>query len=603
MKRIIYSLFYFLFWLLTCIATKCLFFLYYAGDNSSDTSQLPSVIWHGLPMDLSTTGYFAAFGLILVLVSCFFRMNKTFEKCIRVYTHIAIVLFAVLAVADIILYKYWGFRIDTTPLFYLQTPSAAMASATSSDFILGICSAFALIAIPLVIFNFIHRRLFPTGEKPQRLAVIPCAIGCLVLSIATRGGLSVATMNVGRVYFSENMFLNHSAVNPVWNFINSLTKERDFKGKYSYYDSQKVKVKFDTTLTNNSSKPDIKVLKTNRPNIFVIILESCGSIISERLGGVKDVAPNINKLHDEGISFTNFIGNSFRTDRGLVSILSGYPAQPTTSIMKYTEKSQKIPKFPLVLKENGYDLKFFYGGDVNFTNMRSYLVMSGFDKIVSQDDFKQEELSAKWGAYDDALFRKVLSDLETQVDTPFCKVMLTLSSHEPFDVPSRRFENKYLNSAAYTDSCLGVFISSLKKTKWWDNSLVLILPDHGYRNFPPSSSSHDIHVHRIPFLWIGGAVKDTMSINSYFSQIDIARTLLNQLDMDASEFRFSKDIFAKSSPQFGFYTFNDGYGMISKEGYCIYDCGADKIIKKNSDSMQVMGEVYLQTLMEDFSER
>lgn len=67
------------------------------------------------------------------------------------------------------------------------------------------------------------------------------------------------------------------------------------------------------------------------------------------------------------------------------------------------------------------------------------------------------------GAYDHALFRKVTEELDAQTETPFLKVLLTLSSHEPFDVPMRRFENRYLNSVAYTDSCLGVFVSDLKK--------------------------------------------------------------------------------------------------------------------------------------------
>lgn len=603
MKRILYVAFYFLFWLLLCIASKCLFFLYYAKDGNAQISDLLSVISHGLPMELSTACYFVCFALLIILISCFFCINKYFDKAIRIYTYLFSVIFFIAIAADLVLYKYWGFRLDTTPLFYLQTPKAAMASATTADFVLGLSVIAFCAALSILSFLFFHKKIFPLDEKRNLLSVIPCIIIGIILFIMMRGGTSVSTMNTGRVYFSDNMFLNHAAINPFWNFINSMTHDNDFGGKYTFYDTKEAQELFDTHLRNRTSTPDSLVLNSKRPNIFIIILESCGATICEPLGGEKGVAPNISKFYDEGISFTNYIGNTFRTDRGVVSILSGYPAQPTTSIMKYSEKSQSIPKFPLKLKENGYDIKFYYGGDVNFTNMRSYLIMSGFEKITSIDDFNREELSEKWGAYDHALFQKVLSELNTQTEEPFCKVMLTLSSHEPFDVPIRKFDDKYLNSVAYTDSCLGAFISSLKQSKWWDNSLIIILPDHAFGHYPKASPNFSIRTHQIPMVWIGGAVKKPIKVESYFSQIDLSRTLLSQLNIDASEFKFSKDIFASTSPQFGFYTFTDGFCMISDEGHCIYDCAGENTIECTSDSLKSLGKAFLQVLMTDFTER
>ena len=90
-----------------------------------------------------------------------------------------------------------------------------------------------------------------------------------------------------------------------------------------------------------------RLFNTERPNIIMIILESFSSHLMETLGGEPGIAVNMDEFAKEGILFTHFYANSFRTDRGLVSIISGYPAQPTTSIMKYTRKTQSLPFLPV----------------------------------------------------------------------------------------------------------------------------------------------------------------------------------------------------------------------------------------------------------------
>ena len=161
----------------------------------------------------------------------------------------------------------------------------------------------------------------------------------------------------------------------------------------------------------------------------------------------------------EGILFSNFYANSFRTDRGLASIISGYPGQPSTSIMKYPEKTDKLPSIPRSLKNAGYNLEYYYGGDADFTNMRSYLVSSGIGKIICDKDFPLSERTGKWGAQDHVLFQRLLKDMkEEKQQEPFLKLVQTSSSHEPFEVPFHRLDDKVLNAFAYADSCVGDFI-------------------------------------------------------------------------------------------------------------------------------------------------
>ena len=113
------------------------------------------------------------------------------------------------------------------------------------------------------------------------------------------------------------------------------------------------------------------------------------------------------------------------------------PVQPSTSIMKYPEKTDKLPSIPRSLKNAGYNLEYYYGGDADFTNMRSYLVSSGIEKIISDKDFPLSERTGKWGAQDHVLFQRLMKDLkEEKQEEPFLKLVQTSSSHEPFEVRS-----------------------------------------------------------------------------------------------------------------------------------------------------------------------
>ncbi len=132
--------------------------------------------------------------------------------------------------------------------------------------------------------------------------------------------------------------------------------------------------------------------------------------------------------------FDNFYASGDRTDKGVIAVLSGYPAQPTSSIIKFPSKTQNLPKLNNYLKKLGYKTSFIYGGDVDFANFRSYLTTSGFDHLTTMDDFPDDINTSKWGIHDHFMFNQSLQELDT-TQAPFAKVILTLSSHEPFDVP------------------------------------------------------------------------------------------------------------------------------------------------------------------------
>ena len=509
---------------------------------------------------------------------------------------------------DIALYPYWGFRLDATPLFYLQSPSDALASAPASTLILqtlvfvvytyGIFWALKRFVLPLMPEQYV-KKMFSNSVQLVLLGGI--------LFIPIRGGVTTSTANVGMVYFSKNQFLNHSAINPCFSFLASLSKQQDFAAQYNYF-SESQRSKIFKKLTNQPQGDSIpELLTTKNPNIILILMESFSANAIEVLGGEAGVTPNINRLSKEGILFSNMYANSFRTDRGIVAVLNGYLAQPTTSIMKYPAKSQTLPSIAKSLQKKGYTSDMLYGGDINFTNMQSYFFSSGYSKVTADRDFPLKSRLSKWGANDDITFAHLYQSMtDNSRKEPFFSTFLTLSSHEPFEVPYNRLKDPYLNSVAFTDSCLGDFIDKLKKLPLWNNTLLVLVSDHGFR-YPASVKEHDPKRYHIPMLWLGGAIKEPRVIANYGNQTDLAATLLYQLDLPHKEFTFSNNMVDSLQPAYAFYSYNNGFGFIDTTGVSVYDCESEKplIIKPEAGNEIRLnnGKALLQTLYDDLGSR
>lgn len=217
--------------------------------------------------------------------------------------------------------------------------------------------------------------------------------------------------------------------------------------------------------------------------------------------------------------------------------------------MKLPAKSRNLPSLARSLAGAGYATGFSYGGDLNFTDQASYMYATGWQQLTWQKDLRFDTPPADWG-YDDAVMCDWFADRVIALSgkgEPFLAGMLTLSSHRPFDVPFSKFDDKELNAFAFSDECVGRMVDKLKASPAWDNLLLVLVADHGYP-WPRSLSYNEPLRHRIPMIWLGGAVAAPRVVDTYASQIDICATILGQLGIDHSDFDYSKDIFAPTPP-------------------------------------------------------
>lgn len=584
--------------LLLFLLQKPIFLLYYIGQSKAGgIAEWINVVIAGLPMDLSVAGYFTIVPALLLLCSIF--ITKGLSRTLDIYFIIASVINALIFIPDIVLYSYWGFRIDSTVLTYITSPDEAMASTPIHATILTIlCTFFYAFGIYTILKRYITK-YFPSQSAQKKSLPIVIFLPLLgLMFIAIRGGITTSTMSVSRVYYSNNMFYNHAAINPVFNMLYSIKLNDNFDKEYRFFDNEKAETIFSDLMKADEAADTVKILKTERPNIIFVLLESFGAPILEPLGGEKDVAPNMNKLSEEGVFFRNLYASSFRTDRGIVSALTGLPAQPTMSILKYSNKVQNLGSIPKSLTENGYKTSFLYGGDVDFAQMKTLLVTQQITDITADKDFPVELRLTKWGVPDCYTFDWLTNNIQKEKESPFIKIFLTLSSHEPFDVPTRKFDDPYLNSINYTDSCIGVFIDKLKTSGNWDNTLVVFLPDHNMR-YPKNIGHYDPARHHSFMLWVGGTIKEPMNVDKVCSQVDVAATLLNQLNIASDDLPFSKNVLNPTTKEFAFYTFSNGFGMVSNSGKVAYDDDGKSVLLKegeSTDSLLIKGKAILQCL-------
>lgn len=584
---------------LVFIIAKMVFMLVCKSDSMGD---LWEVITHGLSLDLSTALYILIIPFLLTMVSVWWKAPKTIRRILIGY--FAIISFAmVLAfVADTSLYPFWGFKLDASCLQYLSTPTEAMASVTTGYLIVRLV---ILVILVILVFLGYTRPDIPLLPSRHRLVETVVYLVCIpLIVIGIRGGLGESTTNIGQVYFSQDQFLNHSAVNPVFSFIASFEKSASNNIVYHYMDDAQCQQIINDYYNTRSEDVDT-LLNTQSPNIILILLEGCGGTFTD-IGGRTDITPHLNQIAKEGVYFANCFGNTWRTDRGTVCAWSGYPSFPSISVMKIPSKSRTLPNIAKTLQtERGYNTSYLYGGDINFTNMRSYLISGGFQTLVSQDDYTAEERStSRWGVCDGITF-ETLYKMATETKGPYLIGYSTLSSHAPWDVPIKKLDDEILNAFYYLDQCLGSFIEKFRKTEAWKNTLLILVPDHGipYKEIGENTRL----MNHIPMIWTGGAVKEPRRIEQVCNQTDLPATLLGQLGLNHDEYTFSRDVMSSTyTKPFAIHTCTEGYSMYDSVSFVNYDMISDRVVVEegaNTQDLMQRARAILQASTKDLNER
>ena len=262
-------------------------------------------------------------------------------------------------------------------------------------------------------------------------------------------------------------------------------------------------------------------------------------------------------------------------------------------IINQTDKARKLPSLNKSL--SNYHSSYFFGGQLTYGNIKGYLLSQGFD-VVKDESYYKHLPSGALGVHDEYMFIQFKEELK-HLPEPFMSTLFTISSHSPFDFPAEHKlsfnskEDKYVNSVAYTDKCLGDFMGSVKDENWYANTLFVIVADHSH-NSPIKRRFAQKERFKIPMLWYG-EVLDTnhkgAQWDKFASHIDITPTILSQMDINVDNDYFGGDIFGNNSG-FIFYSFGSGYGMIKEDGNSAFSITYNKFLESNFNDSSIVSE-------------
>lgn len=603
------------FWMLFFLVCRSIF-LFFNTDELGGISflEIIAVYWNALYLDTSMAGYVLVFSFIVFSVNGF-APKRIFNKIHNGYVLLLLILFALITIAELEIYNEWGTKFNVKAILFLEHPAEVIGSVRTSFLIIGIIGTIVLVLAG----KFLHRKISRFHEQKQGRGVILffLPVAPVLLALGIRGGIQPIPIQQSDAYFSKHNVLNLAAVNSGWNLVHSIIENKKVMSgnPFQFFPLDEAK-KTVNEIYKTDNDSTINILKTGKPNVVLVILESWSADLIKSLGGYDSITTDFEKLIAEGILFENCYASGSLSDQGMAALFSGFPAQPSVSIIAQPGKYIHLPCITSDFDSAGYATSFLFGGQLSYGNIRAYMYYNKFDRILEEKDFDSDIPRGKLGVHDEYLYEKQLLELRNE-RVPFFASLFTLSSHGPFEKPEKKIkyewagdENNYVNSMRYADEQLFRFIEKAKKEKWFDNTLFIFVSDHGHRS-PKHYSLNQPEYRRIPLLFWGNVIKDEFKGSrqkKICSQVDVVSTLLKQLGFSSSKYKWSKDLFNPSVPEFAYYEITDGFGWVRPFQHVVYSSSMNHFYFEQTNSpaekarLEKEGKSFLQVMFQEYTD-
>ncbi|WP_461486453.1 LTA synthase family protein [Pedobacter sp.] len=615
-KSLTFFVRYLVFWLLYFAVDRFLFmFIFHVKLRGIPLSEKLATYYHALRLDLSTAAYITVIPLLIYTFNYFSGKEKINFNWVRYYNAVLLVLFSIISVANFNIYREWGSKINARAIeFAILTPNESLASGASSPISLTIFILLILLIVGFYLNFILIKRQIIFVKTPIRTKVT-IALLFLSFNFLLIRGISATPNSQSTAYFSNYQILNHTSLNTIWNLVSSMLSSNQVnKNPYRYFDQKQADLTINQ-LYHVEKDSTTAILNTNKPNVVVFILESFTADLTQSLGNEQGITPNLDSLAKNGVLFSNIYATGNRTDKGLIGSLASFPTLGIASMVKWPDKMQKIPALSQKFYANGYQTSFYYGGESEFDNYKAFILGHKYKKLVDKNSFKSDQINPKWGAYDGWVFNKQLSDANISKQ-PFFSTILSLTNHEPFDLPvAYKFgqannTQKFKSTAFYTDSCIGSYLSEAKKQPWYKNTLFVFIADHGHSLPKAKHEIYEPQRYHIPLIFYGDVIKEEFRGKDFSqtgSQLDLSATLLAQLKINSKEFKWSKNLLNPYYRHFAYFSWDNGFGFIENGHTVTFDNFGKSILynsnpedAKKTNEILTLGKSYLQSVYQQF---
>ena len=471
------------------------------------------------------------------------------------WTTVWFALFVVLYVGAIVFngiseYFFWnefGVRYNFIAVDYLVYTNEVVGNIMESYPVVPM--TLGIVVVTLLITWYLFRRDLVQAEYLKgwrwKAVVAPAYVAALFAAIG------LLNFNI-RFQDSGNVYVNELQANGLYKFYDAFVKN-SLDYEQFYITRPEAEAEAFVHGVYGSTGDNLHAVSAGggseiRRNIVLVTIESMSASYMERFGNTESITPVLDSLYRLGMAFDRVYATGNRTVRGLEAVTLSLPPCPGQSIIKRPNNAG-MHSTGALLREKGYNVTYFYGGNSYFDNMETFFSGNGYD-IVDQKSYSPEEITFAniWGVCDEDAYRKVIRTLgeQSQDGKPFFAHVMTVSNHRPFTYPAGkiRIPNDSKTRAGgvlYTDYALGQFLAEASKQPWFDNTIFLITADHCASS--AGRTEIPLHKYHIPALIFAPGFVAPQQIEGIVSQIDLMPTLLSLLDMDYDSHFYGRSIF------------------------------------------------------------
>lgn len=404
----------------------------------------------------------------------------------------------------------------------------------------------------------------PAASPVQRISTLlvgACCIGLCLFGIRGRRGYN--PIKVSAAYYCQDPFLNQLGISPTFNLLTStLDGFRPENKQLRLMDEDEALRQVQATLQRSGTteaplqfEPAPTDSALGKRNVVLIFMESMSANLMQAFGQEQSLTPFLDSLFRNSIGFTRCYSAGIHTNHGLFATLYSFPALMYRNLMKGTH----IPNYsglPTALHDAGYRNLFFMTHESQYDNMNAFLRTNGYDEIYAQENYPKKQVVNSFGVQDDYMYRYALRTLDrfNNSRTPFFATLLSISNHPPYVIPSYflpKSEDKETQIVEYADWSLRLFFDEARKKPWYDNTVFVLLGDHGKLVGQAESVNPQSYNHIPLLIHIPGATPQVC--NGWALQMDVQPTLLSMLGIRTRQHHFGVDLLHTDRP-YAFYT-------------------------------------------------
>lgn len=499
---------------------------------------------------------------ILLLPASFGYCAGWLRKAAGWWFGIFYTLVMAVSAANIPYFAYFFKNIDASIFgwFGYAGTTAGMLVGEASYWVYFAMFIFAVVVL-IVILRWLRRRTDRQVEAapkatgwvgiPVRLVISAALIGLCVFGIRGRTGYN--PIKISQAYYCDDPFLNQLGISPSFNLITSsldrMRKENAELHLMPYGDAIAY-VRHELGLTGVADSTALlrrQVVADTvaaHPNVVVILMESMSASLMQTFGQPARLTPTLDSLYQHSLAFTRFYSAGIHTNHGITATLYSFPALMMRNLMKGTVTPHRSG-IATVLHNEGYHNLFFLTHESQYDNMNAFLRTNGYDEVYAQEDYPAEEVVNSFGVPDRYLFSYALPVINrtAAMGKPFMATLLTISNHPPYIIPPSMptvTNDPETQIVEYADRCIGEFLAQARQQPWYDNTIFVILADHGKLVGEMDSELPQSYNH-IPCIMFGPGIPERQ-YDGLATQIDVMPTLLGLMGLSYEYDGFGTDL-------------------------------------------------------------